>query len=106
MTVEEISGLHPIAPHACGIHFTATDQQTAHTVPHRLLHDTPSQSVGFNAAMTQWIVAHHLAPEAAERDRIRREALARQGLTDPVQRFPTNPRTQKGNWAEILLAEY
>lgn len=106
MTVGEIIGPHPLAPHACGIHFAATDQQTAHTVPHRLLHDTPLQSVGFNAAMTQWIVAHHLAPEAAERDRIRREALARQGLTDPVQRFPTNPRTQKGNWAEVLLAEY
>jgi hypothetical protein len=32
--------------------------------------------------------------------------LARQGLVDPVQRFPINLSTQKGNWAEILLAEY
>jgi hypothetical protein len=56
--------------------------------------------------MARWIVTHHVKPEAIERDRIRREALARQGLIDPVQRFPVNPTTQKGNWAEILLAEY
>lgn len=106
MDVEEVIGPHPLAPHPCGVHFVATDQKTAHTVPHRLLQDSPLQSAGFNAAMTQWIVAHHVAPEAVERDRIRREALARQGLSDPGKRFPANPSTQKGNWAEILLAEY
>jgi hypothetical protein len=57
--------------------------------------------------MQQWIVTHHVSPEAVEQDRKRREALARQRLLDPSRsRFPTNPKTQKGNWAEILLAEY
>jgi hypothetical protein len=57
--------------------------------------------------MAQWIVRHHASPEALERDRNRREALKRQGFTDSSRsRFPTNPKTQKGNWAEILLAEY
>jgi hypothetical protein len=57
--------------------------------------------------MKQWIVTHHVSPEAIEQDRKRREALARQGLLDPARsRFPTNPKTRKGNWAEILLAEY
>lgn len=93
-------------PHPCGIHLAATDQQTAHYVPHRVLDDGPMQQAEFTAAMTQWIVTHHVNPEAIERDRIRREALARQGLVDPTQRFPTNTSTQKGNWAEILLAEY
>jgi hypothetical protein len=106
MNVEQVIGLHPLAPHPCGIHFAATDKDTAHTVPHRLLDDGPLQSVAFTTAMAQWIVTHHVRPEAIERDRIRREALARQGFVDPVQRFPTNLSTQKGNWAEILLAEY
>jgi hypothetical protein len=106
MNVDEIIGPHPLPPHPCGIHLAATDQKTAHTVPHRVLDDGPLQAVKFTAAMTQWIVTHHISPGAIERDRIRREALARQGLVDCVQRFPINPNTQKGNWAEILLAEY
>lgn len=106
MNVEQIIGPHPLPPHPCGIHLAATDQQTAHGVPHRVLDDGPLQSAGFTAAMTQWIVTHHVKPEAIEHDRIRREALARQGLVDPARRFPSNTKTQKGNWAEILLAEY
>ncbi len=63
-------------------------------------------SAEFTASMAKWIVTHHVNPENIVRDRIRREALSRQGLTDPAQRFPTNNKTQKGNWAEILLSEY
>jgi HamA len=99
-------GPHPLPPHPCGIHISATDQKTAYDVPHRVLQDEHLQPAEFTAAMSQWIVNHHLSPEAIERDQIRREALTRQGLVDPVQRFPTNLSTQKGNWAEILLAEY
>lgn len=106
MNVEQILGPHPLFPHPCGIHFAARDQNTAHTVPHRLLDDEPLQTEEFTTAMTQWIVTHHVKPETIERDRIRREALARQGFVDPAHRFPTNLSTQKGNWAEILLAEY
>jgi hypothetical protein len=55
--------------------------------------------------MRQWLVSHHISPETVERDRRRREALARQGFADSLRRFPTNPDTQKCNWAEVLLAE-
>ncbi len=106
MNVEEIVGQHPLAPHPCGVHFGSTDQHTAHTVPHRLLDDTPFQTNTFVTDMTRWLVTHHVRPEAVERDRIRRETLARQGFVDRVRRYPTNPSTQKGNWTEILLAEY
>lgn len=99
-------GPHPLPPHPCGVHFAATDQNTSHAVRHRVLDDGPMQPVEFSAAMTQWIVNHHVSPGSIERDRVRRQALARQGLVDPVQRFPINSSTQKGNWAEILLAEY
>jgi hypothetical protein len=106
MNVEQIIGPHPKSPHPCGIHMAATDDTTAHNVPHRVLDDGPFQSATFTPAMTQWIVTHHVRPEAVERDRVRREALAKQGFADSVQRFPNNLSTQKGNWAEVLLAEY
>jgi hypothetical protein len=107
MKAEEVIGPHPLSPHPCGIHLTSTDQNTAHAVPHRVLDDASLRTVEFTGAMTQWIVTHHVSPEAVEQDRMRREALLRQGLTDPARsRFPTNSKTQKGNWAEILLAEY
>jgi len=106
MSVEQIIGPHPLPPHSCGIHLAATDQNTIHSVPHRVLDNDPLKQAEFTAAITQWIVNHHLSPETIERDRNRREALARQGWGDPTQRFPINTSTQKGNWAEILLAEY
>jgi len=105
--VNDIIGPHPTAPHPCGLHMSARDQSTAHNVPHRVLDDSPLQSAGFTAAMVQWILTHHASPEAIERDRILHEALARQGLPNPARsRLPNDPNTQKGNWAEILLAEY
>ena len=106
MDAAQIIGTHPLPPHPCGIHLAATDQNTAHGVPHRVLDNGPLQQAEFTAAMAQWIANHHLSPETIKRDRIRREALERQGLIDPTQRFPTNTKTQKGNWTEILLAEY
>ncbi len=78
-----------------------------HSVPHRVLDDAPLKVAEFTGTMKDWIVTHHVSPEAMERDRKRREALERQGLSDPSRsRFPSSPNTQKGNWAEILLAEY
>ncbi len=106
MNVEQIIGPHPLPPHPCGIHLAATDRITAHTLPHRVLDDGPMQTVEFISAMAQWIVNHHISPENVERDRSRREALARQGFVDPTQRLPTNLSTKKGNWGEIFLAEY
>ncbi len=107
MKVEQIIGLHPNASHPLGIHFAAEDQTTAHKLPHRKLDDSPLQKDAFVSSMAKWIVTHHVMPEAIERDRIRREALARQGLSDPTpSSLPTSDKTQKGNWAEILLAEY
>ena len=56
--------------------------------------------------MRSWLRTHHSRPEDLERDRLRRSALLRQGLPLPLSRFPTNPTTRKGNWAEVLLCEY
>lgn len=106
MNTEQIVGPHPLPPHPCGNSLAAEDQKTEHDTPHRVLKNDPPKQDELVAAMTQWIVKHHVSPENVERDRKRREALERQGLHDPTQRLPRNTSTQKGNWAEILLAEY
>ncbi len=106
MNIEQIVGSHPSPPDPCGIILSATDKKTDQDVPHRTLENDSSKQDALITAMTRWIVSHHVSPESMERDRVRREALERQGLIDPTQRLPTNTSTQKGNWAEILLAEY
>lgn len=107
LRADQIIGEHPDAPHPCGVHFEATDQYSAHTVPHRVLDDAPLQVAEFTTSMAGYIVIHHASPEAIARDSNLREALARQGFPSPARsRFPDDLNTQKGNWAEILLAEY
>lgn len=106
MNIDQIVGTHPLPPHPCGIILSATDSLTDNNLPHRVLENDPVRQDEFIAVMTQWIVNHHVSPENLERDRKRRDALERQGLPDPTQRLPRNTSTQKGNWAEILLAEY
>lgn len=106
MNVDQILGPHPVAPHPCGVILTAADGHSDQKVPHRSLDKDPAQRAALIAVMTQWIVTHHLSAEAVAQDQRRREALARQGLVDPTRRLPANDKTQKGNWAEILLAEY
>lgn len=106
MNTEQIVGPHPLPPHPCGNCLAAEDQKTEYAVPHRVLTNDPTKQDELSAAMAQWIVKHHVSPENVERDRRRREALERQGFQDPTQRLPKNTSTQKGNWAEILLAEY
>lgn len=102
----DIVGPHPAEPHPLGTHLSSTDNHSAHGVPHRALDDGPLEPIEFVTTVRQWIIKHHTRPEEIERDRRRREALERQGFTDPSGRFPTSPNTQKGNWGEIVLAEY
>jgi hypothetical protein len=109
MNFSEAIGSHPNAPNPFGVHLTAVDEQTDDGVPHRLLKEGVSQPTGFAAVMRQWMITHHASPEMLERDRLRIEATIRLGFGKPpnqVGRFPKNPNTKKGNWAEILLAEY
>lgn len=106
MNTKQIIGPHPLPPHPCGSCLAAEDKKTEHDIPHRVLTNDPQKKEELIAMMTHWIVNHHVSPESVERDRKRRDALKRQGMHDPTQRLPRNTSTQKGNWAEILLAEY
>ena len=102
----EVIGDHPDPPHPLGVRFTYEDGHSTQGVPTRALSETDSDVEQFVAAMRKCLRTHHSRPADLERDRLRREAYDRQGLSLPVTRFPTNPTTRKGNWTEILLCEY
>ncbi len=106
MTIDKLVGSHPPTPHPCGVHFSSKDGATIHKLPHRQLDSSKLDPKVFAKDSAQWIVNHHMSKEVIERDHARREALKRLGLQDPAKRFPTNESTRKGNWTEILLAEY
>jgi hypothetical protein len=55
------------------------------------------------------LVRHHASPAALKRTEEHKEAMKLLGFDTEqarLRRFPTNPSTQKGNLAEIVLAEY
>ncbi len=101
-----IVGEHPSSPNPFGIRFYHKDGHSNHGIPTRLLSETDSDVDQFVSVMRSWLRTHHSRPEDLERYRRRRSALLRQGLPLPLSRFPTDPTTRKGNWAEVLLCEY
>lgn len=106
LQIEDVVGVHPNSQNAIGLRFASKDGHSKHGMPIRELSETNSDVDQFVEAMRECIRSHHARPEDLERDKRRREALSRQGLTLPVSRFPKSSKTRKGNWAEVLLCEY
>lgn len=102
----KIIGEHPSPPNPIGVHFDHQDGRSKHGVLTRSLSESDSDIEHFVAIMKDWLRTHHSRPEDLERDRLRREALSRQGFSLPPSRFPSNPITRKGNWTEVFLCEY
>lgn len=78
-----------------------------------MLHRALAEKAGTRAATVKslraLLVQHHASPEALKRTEQHREVMKSLGLDAEqarLRRFPTNTATQKGNLAEIVLAEY
>ena len=102
----DIVGEHPSSSNPIGSRFDHQDSHSEHGVPTRSLSEADSDVEQFVAVMREWLRTHHSRPEDLERDRIKRDALSRQGFSLPTSRFPSNPTTRKGNWTEVFLCEY
>jgi hypothetical protein len=91
------------------VSLTAKDGKTASKALHRALAEKDGSRAAAVKALRTMLVNHHASPEALKRTKAHREAMKRLGLDAEqaqLRRFPTNPSTQKGNLAEIVLAEY
>jgi len=106
---DAILGDHPVSPHPFGELLIATDAATKNKVPHRVMVEADGSRPAVVVALREMVVQHHAGPEARKRSEQLREAIERLGLGAQLarlRRFPVNPATQKGNLAEIVLAEY
>ncbi len=78
-------------------------------MPHRALAERDGTRAAAVESLRTMVIRHHAGPEALERTEQHRHAMERLGLGAEqarLRRFPTNTSTQKGNLAEIVLAEY
>jgi hypothetical protein len=98
-----------LPPHAFGAILTAKDGKTGSKVPHRALAEKDGTRAAAVKSIRAMLVQHHASPDALKRTEQHRQAMKRLGLDAEqarLRRFPTNASTQKGNLAEIVLAEY
>jgi hypothetical protein len=106
---DRILGDHPGAPHPFATTLTAADGRTDHKVPHRVLTEANGSRSSAIKGLRTMLMQHHASPEALERSAQQRKAMEQLGLGTAqarLRRFPSNSATQKGNLAEIVLAEY
>ena len=96
---------HPKGTHPFAISLTATDKTTISGVNHRELKENNHNEV-FLDFMVPAIKNHHLSPEAFERRKNLIQSLGLANVPIPTSPYPHNATTQKGNFAEIFLAEY
>ena len=106
---ERILGHHPSPPHPFGEYLYAQDRETGSRVPHRALSEKDGSRANAVKSLRTMLVRHHASPEGLKRAEQHHEAMKRLGLDSEqarLRRFPTNVLTQKGNLAEVVLAEY
>lgn len=106
---DRILGDHALAAHPFGDLLVARDGATASKAFHRALAEKDGSRELVVEALQTMLVNHHVSQEALKRTTSLREAMRRLGLEAEqakLRRFPTNASTQKGNLAEIVLAEY
>jgi hypothetical protein len=92
---------HPTT-HAYGVSLSATDSNTSCGCPHRALAEDETKHDVFIDYTVDALRKHHISSDALEQ---RKAAAAAFGMTTPSP-YPTAKDTQRGNFAEVVLAEY
>lgn len=94
---------HPVN-HPYGISLSATDSATSCGCPHRVLKEEAEQHDAFIDFTVGALRAHHISDVDLRR---RKALIASLGFTGlPLSPYPTVEKTQRGNYAEVVLAEY
>ena len=91
--------------HPFSTSFSDSDENTASGVEHRCLMES-AQNDEFLCYMISALQVHHISSDAIERRRDLIESLRIANLPMPCSPYPQNLTTQKGNFAEVFLAEY
>lgn len=96
---------HPTGMHPFAVSLLSTDNVTTSGVDHRELEENGRNDVLLEY-MESALKEHHIDPDALERHIKLINSLRIANLPMIRSPYPKNPTTQKGNFAEIFLAEY
>ena len=97
---------HPTGDHPFAVSLLSSDCMTLGNTDHRVLLES-MQSTAFLEHMTTSIQEHHISPESFLRHQDLIKSFKIKNLPPPSQsRYPKSFTTQKGNFAEVFLAEY
>ena len=96
---------HPDAPHPIAISLKSNDCTTDSGIPHRELTNTNKDV--FIEYMIPVLKKHHISPEVYEKRKAFISSFNIPNLSSCSKSlYPRNSKTQKGNFAEIFLADY
>lgn len=96
---------HPSASHAYGQSLIAEDYATNSGTPHRKLIGNENTD-NFLDFTVQALQQHHTAPQKLQRIRNTIKSLGVKAHKCQLSPYPRSDKTQKGNFAEVVLAEY
>lgn len=103
--MDSIINDHPSGKHPLAISLLSTDGITASGVGHRKLEENGNNDV-FLDFIVPSLRNHHISPDALERRKVLTKSLRIENAPIPLSPYPHNTTTQKGNFAEVFLAEY
>ncbi|MDR0839991.1 MAG: DUF1837 domain-containing protein [Christensenellaceae bacterium] len=96
---------HPTGEHPFSISLQSNDESTESGIAHRALAGNGNDDVLIEH-MSSVLQEHHVSPDALRRHRELVDSLRIANLPPSRSLYPHNSTTQKGNFAEIFLAEY
>ena len=107
-TATSILGPHPVRGTWLGDLWDHVDAHTVGQTPHRVLADRSGAVATARPLIQAALRLHHANPAFAALDEEARQAFIRVGAPIPAsaRTVPVEPTTRKGNFAEIVLAEY
>lgn len=105
ITLTNIINDHPTGTQPFALSLLSMDGNTVSGVHHRQLSGNGHNDV-FLGYMVPALKNHHISPDALERRRELIQSLRIANAPIPPSPYPQNSTTQKGNFAEVFLAEY
>lgn len=106
---DTILGPHPDKNSIFAECLSATDGSTDGGSAHRNLEEVAGKRKALVSEAREMLKRHHVSSEAIVRDKKRMEAMKKLGFETEarkLKRFPASDTTRKGNFAEVILAEY
>ena len=102
---KQIIEKHPIG-HAYGVSLSSADRLTASDIPHRILSENGNRNIFVDFTVNA-LKEHHISSSDLIRRKKAIDTLRINGLDiSGLSPYPTSYTTKRGNFAEVVMAEY